>query len=434
MFKGRRRAVLLALVLIICIDVFATALYFGARILVEETMRNSLTAQAEMVGLLYSRIGEDALSELAEDDLFHELFILDAEDNVVFSTNPDIELNYPRLVLQTDRIEIEQARAGRTSAGFPYFGEDRFRQRAYYGYGESGQVLGLAAALPMFSTLEQLARIYWAWILLSLALVLVMTYIYFQALKEIELERARAERGERFEMVSRMAATVAHEIRNPLNIMSASIELRRNELEDISETDQELLMLEDLAEECSRLETVVQGFLDLSRDQALNSGQVEINAVIERATNGEEKRLLAAGQGVMEMNLKFDANVGLIQADEHRLLQMISNLLRNATDACGAGGNIRIETKALGTKEVSLSIEDSGPGIEESERERIFDPFFTRKRDGSGIGLAVVKNTVELHSGTITVDKSNTLGGALFRIVLPRKMRKPAPKQPDGKE
>jgi signal transduction histidine kinase len=103
-----------------------------------------------------------------------------------------------------------------------------------------------------------------------------------------------------------------------------------------------------------------------------------------------------------------------------QLEQVVINLVTNAVQACGAEGRVVVSTRRTGDGEVAVSVADSGPGVPESDREKVFEPFFTTKTDGTGtgLGLSIVRNIVEQHRGRVRVASSD-LGGALFVCELP---------------
>jgi signal transduction histidine kinase len=412
----RLRGLVVALLLILFIDAFAVALYLGARFVLEDGMRSALRTSVLIAAGHYDETDTRAIGAIVEARHLDAAFLLDADDRVLWSTDPAMAPGRAFMPLATDRAEITAARAGIATAGFPFEAADGFLHRAYAPVAAPGRVLGITAAAPSFEGLETLERIFWFWIALSLLLALLIAALYQRAVREIREERLRADRGERFEALSRMAATVAHEIRNPLNIMSATVELRRGKI--ASDDDAERSVLEDLGEEIERIERVVHDFLDLSREPAIEIETVDLNETVELVVHREERRLLAGQRPAPEIRVVLDPHAGGLRADPGRIVQLFSNLIRNATEATGASGHVEIRTSGRG-REVTVEIDDSGPGIPAAESEKVFEPFYTTRKKGTGLGLAVVRSIAEAHGGEVKVVAS-PLGGARFTVILPR--------------
>ncbi|RMH57790.1 MAG: hypothetical protein D6679_05850, partial [Candidatus Hydrogenedentota bacterium] len=333
MMRKGFRAVLLSLILLLFVDSFASVLYVGARTLVEDAVRSSTTNVAATAAALLRLSGRKALEDLVRDGVADEVFLVDGADRILYSSDPAVAVGRKREVLLTDRAEMEEARKNGRAAGYPFRGGERYLQRSYVSLDEEGTLLGVSAPVPVFSELDRLERIYWIWLVLSAALALGIAWLYFRALRMIERERERAEQGRRYETISRMAATVAHEIRNPLNIISATIELRRKRMKRGGDAEnsrrEEEEVLADLAEEVARLEGVVRDFLDLTREMQLVFSQVDVNSVVEEVVAGLRKRMKIGHlpRCSIELNLKREA--GEMEGDERRLFQMLSNLIIN---------------------------------------------------------------------------------------------------------
>jgi len=412
-----RRSIAIAILLIFFIDAFASALYIGSKIALEDGLRTSMVNTAKSAAKLFDIAGVSGTEAIMQSDSVKEIFILDSDDDIIFSTDHGALLHQPRRILRVDENEIESARNGVAAAGVPYKAESEYYLRGFAPLG-SGVVLGVSAATPSFAALDMLSRIFWSWIFLSVLLAVLIVLFYRRAVKEVEVERIRAERGERFEALSRMAASVAHEIRNPLNIISATLELRDREL---NKSCDESNMIIDLREEVDRLERVVQDFLDLSKNLNLRYSKFEANEVVELTVYREELRLKTKPEGIPAIRCILDKDAGALVADKDRVVQMLTNILRNASEACSDKapcGEIEFKTEGR-QNEVIFIIDDSGEGILEIDREAIFEPFLTKKRRGSGLGLAVVKSIADAHGGSVEVDNSH-LGGARFTIRIPR--------------
>jgi signal transduction histidine kinase len=227
-----------------------------------------------------------------------------------------------------------------------------------------------------------------------------------------QAERGRSEaatRAARGETVSRMAAMAAHEIRNPLAVIRGTIELLR-ERSGPALGDRGAADLQDVLGEVERLRRLTEDLLDLASDRALVCGRVDVAEVLEEAARGAEASFPA---------LRVRRAVGAlppVEGDRGRLLQIFANLLTNAAQA-QRQGEIEL-TGATAGSELRVTVHDSGPGVSPGIRERLFEPFVTGKRDGTGLGLALSKRFVERHGGVLLLIEDGR-PGATFEVRLP---------------
>lgn len=225
------------------------------------------------------------------------------------------------------------------------------------------------------------------------------------------LRRGRDEliRSERMASVGHLAAGMAHEIGNPLGAVVGYLELLKG---DLSDPDQRDLVERSLAE-TGRIDRLVRELLDFAKPTA---------AVIETfdpAALGREVLDLLRHQGVFDQRRLFDElpeQLPGIHMDPHRLQQVLVNLLLNARDATTVGGAIRLSGAVEGER-VRLAVRDSGCGLSEEVRAHLFDPFYTTKASGRGLGLAICQRIVEDAGGRIEVISTPGLGSE-FRVWL----------------
>jgi signal transduction histidine kinase len=211
--------------------------------------------------------------------------------------------------------------------------------------------------------------------------------------------------------VGELAAGIAHEFRNGLATIHGYAKLI--DVKAIPETYRP--HVEGVRSEAESLGQVVTNFLNFARPAELTLARVELGAVCERAAEEIRAELRERG-GHLEVRGEF----GALDGDEVLLRQAFSNLLRNALQACG-GDSPRVVVEGRVDRQRNLAmitVDDNGAGIPESERERVFRPFYTSKRGGTGLGLALVQKIVVFHNGRVTVGRSS-LGGASLRVVLP---------------
>ncbi|MEZ4298112.1 MAG: HAMP domain-containing sensor histidine kinase [Polyangiaceae bacterium] len=221
---------------------------------------------------------------------------------------------------------------------------------------------------------------------------------------------ARAEEAERLAAMGRLAAALAHEIRNPLGAIAGSIELLRTG-GTLSEQDQELCGI--IQRETARLADLMNDMLDLSRPRAPDRKIFDLAEVARDVVQLSTR----SGRGA-DVQVRYEGPPSLlIDADPAQTRQVLWNLLRNAVQASSAGDEVEVRLAAT-PERITLSITDNGAGITEDARARLFDAFFTTRSHGVGIGLAVVKRVLDDHGFTIEVD-TGAPRGTTFRVHIP---------------
>jgi len=211
--------------------------------------------------------------------------------------------------------------------------------------------------------------------------------------------------------VGELTAGIAHEFRNGL----ATIHGYGKLLDPDALPPPYRAYVEGIREETVTLSQIVTNFLNFAKPTALALARVDLRAICERACEEFRSEAQSLGGDVTVRGV-FAA----IDGDEVLLRQAFSNLLRNAIEACAEASIapvIVVESKIDGN-DARIVVEDSGPGIPPERRERVFRPFFTAKRHGTGLGLALVQKIIVSHNGRISAGAS-TLGGASLQIVLP---------------
>ncbi|MDA0747462.1 MAG: ATP-binding protein [bacterium] len=240
--------------------------------------------------------------------------------------------------------------------------------------------------------------------------------------KKLEEE---AGRRERLAAMGELAAGVAHEIRNPLNAVGMTVQRFGEEFTPVENQDeyQELVRIIDL--EIERANRIVEQFLKFARPPRLNPKPLGIDVLLEEMATVVGGKLAAK-----ELGIRLDLNLHRpITADREQLAQAVLNLLINAIDATPAGGTITVSSRFLSAavSEVEKSVDgdwaelrvsDTGAGMDVSTMKRIFDPYFTTKDEGTGLGLSMVERIVTEHGGKVEVE-SRVGEGTTFRILLP---------------
>jgi signal transduction histidine kinase len=231
-------------------------------------------------------------------------------------------------------------------------------------------------------------------------------------------QREAAER-ERLSSLGRLSTVVAHEIRNPLMIIKSVLHALRGR--EVPQADLRAAVA-DIDEEIARLNRTVTEVLDFARPIRFEYGPADLNALCREAVQASA----AGGPGQPAVALDLDPALPEVTTDAERVRVALVNILANARHAVAErqGGDaadpaIRVTTARLGADRVALTVRDAGPGIAPADLPRVFDPFFTTRRTGTGLGLALSRNIIEGLGGGITV-ASAPGEGTEVRVELPR--------------
>ncbi len=237
--------------------------------------------------------------------------------------------------------------------------------------------------------------------------------INFQDLTELRRLEEGMRRAERLAAIGRLAASIAHEIRNPLAAVSGSVELLATMTTGENQKSERAELLTIVGREVLRLNLLVTGLLEFARPAPPELQPIELGAVLTDQTRAfAQDKLLGAAQ----FKLHTAAEVW-IEADPHQLRQILWNLFRNAAEASPPDMPIEIEVDQQGAFG-RLRVRDRGAGISKENRIHLFEPFFSTKKSGTGLGLATIHRIVEEHHGRIEVE-SPPDGGAAFIVLLP---------------
>jgi signal transduction histidine kinase len=238
-----------------------------------------------------------------------------------------------------------------------------------------------------------------------------------RALERLRLKE-RLNQAERLSALGEMAAGISHEIRNPLGIIRSSAELLKKKVTRIDPTN---TIPDIIVEESSRLNNIITDFINYAKPRSPNLIPCRIEEIIEKNITFLEMQIKEKGY-IIKQN--YQNSLPDIQADVDMLYQSFLNILINAMQAMPNGGTIGLTVAANG-KMVTINFDDEGEGIPEEVLEKIWDPFFTTKEMGTGLGLGVVKNIIESHGGSIQI-LNRIEGGARVTVELPVEQPKPA--------
>jgi len=226
-----------------------------------------------------------------------------------------------------------------------------------------------------------------------------------------EVERA-ARRSDRLAALGQLSAGLAHELRNPLGTIKASAELLQRNVSAENEVSREMAGF--IASEVDRTNSLVTRFLEFARPLELQPQRAELADVIDRSIAQVERHQPRYDVTIYR---NYSPDVRPFPLDAELLERVFYNLLLNAAQATPPGGEVTVKTRAI-PDGVEISVIDRGLGIEPAQIENIFNPFFTTKKEGVGLGLPIVSKIVDLHGGKIAVE-SQPGKGSVFRVFLP---------------
>jgi len=242
--------------------------------------------------------------------------------------------------------------------------------------------------------------------------------------EQVLKQAAELQRAAQLSFVGELAAGLAHEIKNPLAGIQGAVDIliRRRD-----KNDPEREALEGMRHEVERIDSTVRALLDRARPRLVSVRECSLTEVVERAVNVAKAQLGKAAASQKEIRIEFESSEDeiLIRIDHGQIEDAVLNLVINAIDAVDGNGHIKIrvgrsESNRLDSpaQEAVVEVSDDGPGISEANLGRIFNPFFTTRHDGTGLGLPAVRRIARLHGGSVDV-KSSPGEGSVFTIHLP---------------
>jgi len=230
---------------------------------------------------------------------------------------------------------------------------------------------------------------------------------------ELAARERRLVESERMAVIGQLAAGVAHELNNSIGIVRGYLKTM-DPTGDTQTLKEELGILDEEAGHCQR---IADDLLAYAGVQKLELRNVQMSEFLE-----ETMRRLGESDAVTSVELRSAAEEAEIGADPLRLRQVVANLVINAGQASPRGAVVEVSGKRTGSDTYEIIVSDRGPGISDEDKSRIFEPFFSKRRGGTGLGLALCLGVVKAHGGTVAVE-DRVGGGTTFRVRLPLKLR-----------
>ncbi|HUE90135.1 MAG TPA: ATP-binding protein [Vicinamibacterales bacterium] len=250
--------------------------------------------------------------------------------------------------------------------------------------------------------------------------------LFFKDLTHVEQLEERERLRDRLAALGEMAATMAHEIKNPLAGIEVMAGLLRRQLTDKPDAQ---ALVADIINEAKLANAIVQEMLEFVRPVRLQLDRASIAEALTTAVTMADGK---AQRGGIHVDIRLADDLPKIQGDNHQLTQVFANLLINAYEALDGRGSVTLSARVVESNDdgallpdgqhpiptVIVEVADTGPGVSPEVTDKIFNPFFTTKPQGSGLGLAIVRKIVDAHEGRIDV-RSAAHQGTCFRVTLP---------------
>jgi two-component system, NtrC family, sensor histidine kinase HydH len=233
-----------------------------------------------------------------------------------------------------------------------------------------------------------------------------------QRTQEQLILKEKLSQSEHLSSLGGMVAGISHEIRNPLGIIRSSAELLKKK---VAQIDPSNTIPDIIIEESSRLNYIITDFLNYAKPRLPHISVNNILAILEKNITFITPQIQDKGYIIVK---QFETYIPEVQVDSDMLYQAFLNLFMNAVQAMPNGGKILVKAKSI-NKVVVVNIEDEGSGVADDLLEKIWNPFFTTKDKGTGLGLGIVKNIIESHNGSIRIENRKLVPGVRVIIQLP---------------
>lgn len=240
----------------------------------------------------------------------------------------------------------------------------------------------------------------------------ILAESFNRMIDRIKISEKNLVESEKLAAAGRMAAGFAHEIRNPLTSIKMMAQVLHGRLKGQQENRE---ILESFIKEINRLDRIIQEIINRARPTELNKAPGQINKQVQEVLMIAQENLISQG---IEIRLDLAEGLPEIDMDTEKIKQVLWNLILNARDAMPKGGQINIKTDISNNRFITVIVKDSGQGIHPDHLDRLFQPFFTTKPEGVGLGLTMSLSVVEQHGGRMTL-KNRPEGGVEASFSLP---------------
>jgi signal transduction histidine kinase len=344
---------------------------------------------------------------------YNDVFLIDPAFRTIAGVFDDAPTGQIDGVLIPDLPLLEQARQGRTTLTSCVYTGGLFLQTAFSPvYGPGGRMAGILVLKADVGYMRPRLAIRNSLIgvtALSALGVVILALGYGRMMRQLQRSEERIVQNERLAGLGQLAAGIAHELRNPLNIIEQTVTVLRRRYE--KEPDE---LFDYIPDEVARMNRIITQFLDSSRETPVQKRPGDLAPVLERTLS-----LLEVQMGKSRVQLEKAWPDSLPTCfDPDRIQQVLLNLCMNALEAMPEGGSLKVTAAVAARSEIRIEVEDTGQGMPPDIQARIFDPFYTQKPSGTGLGLWVVQRIIQDHAGRIEV-QSTPGRGTRITLYLP---------------
>ena len=356
------------------------------------------------------------LLKLKASGQFHNLYLIDSSFKNRAGIYPDFKIGDRNGLLILDQPYLEQARIGQIAITPHVETENLFLKTLYCpitGSSQNVEVILVAKANVEFLKPKRTIRNTLIVITGFCAVVVILfALVYWQSLRALQKMETKIIHNERLAILGQLAAGIAHELRNPLGIIEQTMTVLRRRYE--KEPDE---LMDYIPAEVSRMNRLINEFLSLARESVLEIEPADLSDVLERTLNLLDYRLR---EGKIELRKDYPMLLS-VSIDPDKMQQVFLNLCMNAIESMPSGGELMVRANTTHSEEeLCITVEDNGQGLSEKELDQIFDPFYTTKKDGTGLGLSVARQIVSQHDGRLEVE-STPGQGTRFKVYLKTK-------------
>jgi len=353
---------------------------------------------------------QNRLFEIKENNNLQDIYILSPTLEILVDLIPDYQ-STETLQRSPDKLLVNKALNGKTSTGnLQTLGDQKFLTAIAPLIDSDNMITGLLvveARAEFFDMLDQFDRGVLVFSFLNAVLILGVAIFLFRSIKKVFTLQNLVKNQEHLVRLGEMAASVAHEIRNPLGIMKGANSLIQKKYG--LDKDE---VFTYIPAELNRLNKLIEDFLAFARTRDLAIQSINLRDMMKKLQVGFSE------ETGIEFKFEFPNDFPPINTDRDLLEQILLNIIKNSVQSCSQGGKINIRCERGSKNRIKIQISDNGPGISVEIIDRIFDPFFTTKDEGSGLGLAISKRLLEQLDGEIFV-RSTPGKGTEVTLSLP---------------